>query len=242
MRPSPFLLVALLAGACTFAERQTQSPAAASDGKPGPTSVLGLSLAPDRSWPGANGDIYGLRLGIAGARHHHVAGLDLPGLSGYRTGSGGGLAAALFINDTAQSFYGVQLAGFMNSGPYSDRSADGAWGLQVAPANLGNAAGIQIGLVNGIAPTHDVPHNGIAGLQFGLWNAGGDVHGVQGGLASMSYDAYGLQVGALTSSHRLLGLQIGILNTTERGGLQIGLLNYNHNSILPWCPGLNLSW
>lgn len=216
---------------------------------PEPTgwSPLGLGYDLDTSWPDVGRNIAGLRLGLVGTRHHDVYGLDLPGLLGEREGNGGGLAVALLANNTKGSFYGVQVAGLCNSGPYEaklDNDLGRCWGAQIAPANFGDAIGVQLGLLNGIVFSHDVPHNDIVGGQVGLWNGGGEVYGVQvGAVGSAAKDFYGLQCGAVTFAGRAHGLQIGLWNTvTESGGLQIGLLNYNAASIVPWFPLLNFSW
>lgn len=227
----------LLTSACTISHQQAADP------PPVPYRLLGLSLNTGSCWPGPSCDIYGLRLGIAESRHRDVFGIDLPGVMGRRDRSGGGIAAALLLNDTDASFYGVQITAGLNTGPYSDRAGHRAWGIQIAPGNFADAAGVQIGLVNGLAPIHDAPHSGIAGIQLGLWNAGGNVYGIQaGGLTSFASDVWGIQVAPIAGAQQVRGLQIGLYTMNFDGGLQIGLINYNAKSILPWCPGLNLGW
>jgi hypothetical protein len=210
-------------------------------------SSVGLGYDLNNNWPDEGRNIAGLRLGLLGARHHDVYGLDLPGFLGQREGDGGGLAVALLANDTKGSFYGVQVAGLCNSGPYGakpDEDLGRAWGVQIAPANFGDATGVQLGLLNGLVFSHDVPHNDLVGGQVGLWNGGGDVYGVQvGAIGCVAKDLYGVQCGAVTFASRARGVQLGLWNTvTVRGGLQIGLLNYNAASIVPWFPLVNFSW
>src|SRR5688572_7440757 len=239
MRASRLTLCALtgLGGCATTLQ---QSPEAV----PVARHFVALSWDVDHGWPEPSCDVLGLRLGVIGARHRQVAGLDLPGLVGRRDGSGGGIAVAWFGNENNASFYGLQVAGAFNAGPYDDRAGHACWGMQIAPGNFGDAVGVQIGIVNGIAPSHDVPHSGIVGLQVGLLNGGGDVRGLQaGGLLSMAFEVAGIQCSPVAVANRVSGIQLGLLNAAfDGGGLQIGLLNYNGRSIVPWLPLLNLGW
>jgi hypothetical protein len=207
-------------------------------------SPLALAWDLDRGWPDPACDVHGLRLGLVGARHRTVTGVDLPGGVGRRDGNGGGLAAALVANETAGSFYGLQVAGLMNAGPYDDPDGHACWGIQVAPGNFADVRGVQLGLVNGIVFTHDTPHNSVTGIQVGLWNGGGVVAGLQaGGLGTTAHELDGVQIGTIAIAGRLRGVQLGLVNAVfDRGGLQIGLLNYNAGSIVPWLPLLNFSW
>ena len=80
------------------------------------------------------------------------------------------------------------------------------------------------------------PYPWLPGPQVGLANAGG---GLQAGL----YNINGcFQIGALNADG---GLQIGLVNTasdySERGAIQVGLLNYNPHGLAEWLPFFNFS-
>ena len=68
------------------------------------------------------------------------------------------------------------------------------------------------------------------GLAVGVFNAWGKNNGVSVGLANFVYDK---KSGRNT-------LQIGVFNQVN-SGLQIGLLNYNPNALIPWMPLINFA-
>ena len=71
------------------------------------------------------------------------------------------------------------------------------------------------------------------GLAVGVFNAWGKNNGVSIGVANFIHDETPAEGGRNT-------LQIGVFNQAD-SGLQIGLLNYNPNALIPWMPILNWS-
>lgn len=92
-----------------------------------------------------------------------------------------------------------------------------------------------------------------AGLQFGLANFITHFRGVDFSLVSGVWENRGLQVGAVNFSGGTVpdfcgcegvsrggGMQLGIFNSAA-SGFQVGLLNYNQNSPVPWMILINVS-
>jgi len=92
-----------------------------------------------------------------------------------------------------------------------------------------------------------------AGLQFGLVNLLTRFQGVSFSLVSGMWENRGLQAGLVNLSGDALpdfcgckgvsrggGMQLGIVNGAT-GGFQLGLLNYNENSPVPWMVLFNAS-
>ena len=88
------------------------------------------------------------------------------------------------------------------------------------------------------------------GIKIGLFNVSGKYDKLQLlGIDFFDYLQVGvlnannrdniLQVGVLNANNRDNILQIGIFNTTSNGGVQLGLLNYNSRSYIPWLPLVN---
>ena len=71
------------------------------------------------------------------------------------------------------------------------------------------------------------------GLAVGVFNAWGKNNGVSIGVANFVHDQGSDGISRNT-------LQIGVFNQAN-SGLQIGLLNYNPNALIPWMPILNWS-
>ncbi len=67
-----------------------------------------------------------------------------------------------------------------------------------------------------------------------------------GALANFSACNYGIQTGLVNLAgkgepDRWGGIQIGLFNAADGVTFQLGLLNYNAESLLPWCPLINFS-
>jgi len=92
-----------------------------------------------------------------------------------------------------------------------------------------------------------------SGLQFGLVNFITNFQGVDFSLVSAVWESRGLQVGLANFSGNTVppscreegiphggGMQLGVFNSTTNG-IQMGLLNYNENSPIPWMILFNAS-
>ena len=107
------------------------------------------------------------------------------------------------------------------------------YGIQVSAASLTDRNyGLMIGLLENCT---DVNKN--YGIKIGITNISGKFAKFQ--LLGIDFFDH-LQVGFL-NGHTYIDnvLQIGIFNTTSNGGVQIGLLNYNPKSYIPWLPFVN---
>jgi len=78
-----------------------------------------------------------------------------------------------------------------------------------------------------------------ASLQIGCFNGTGKNNGVQIGCFNV---AESRQIEMLKEQEKSKGWQLGIFNISENYGVQIGLINYNKNSLIPWLPLLNFSF
>ena len=106
-------------------------------------------------------------------------------------------------------------------------------GLSLGLFNMGNNNGITLGLCNLVIDNDGISFGVInllennAGVSIGLVNrmiaGGGKSSGTSVGVANISQNSV---------------FQFGIYNQSE-GGLQIGLLNYNSKSYIPWLPLVN---
>ena len=108
-------------------------------------------------------------------------------------------------------------------------------GLSLGLLNMGNNNGITLGLCNLVIDNDGISFGVInllennAGVSIGIVNrmiaGGGKSNGVSIGVANISQNNT---------------FQLGIYNQAE-SGLQIGLLNYNPNAVIPWLPFFNYS-
>ena len=78
-----------------------------------------------------------------------------------------------------------------------------------------------------------------ASLQIGCFNGTGKNNGVQIGCFNV---AESRQVEMLKEQEKSKGWQLGIFNISENYGVQIGLVNYNKNALIPWFPLFNFSF
>lgn len=106
-------------------------------------------------------------------------------------------------------------------------------GLSLGLFNMGNNNGITLGLCNLVIDNDGISFGVInllennAGVSIGLVNrmiaGGGKSSGTSVGVANISQNSV---------------FQFGIYNQSE-GGFQLGLLNYNSRSYIPWLPIVN---
>ena len=109
-------------------------------------------------------------------------------------------------------------------------------GLSLGLLNLGRNNGTTLGLCNLLADNNGISWGAInllennAGISIGVINrmiaGGGKSSGTSIGVANISKNNI---------------FQLGIYNQSE-SGLQIGLLNYNPNALIPWLPLFNFSF
>lgn len=78
----------------------------------------------------------------------------------------------------------------------------------------------------------------IAGLSVHLFLECYEMYGFQLGLASLTNHFDGLQLSLYNSAAVNKGVQVGLFNSAS-GGFQVGLLNYNAKSAIPWMVFLN---
>lgn len=107
-----------------------------------------------------------------------------------------------------------------------------------------SSGGVQLNLLGNISET-------LFGFQSGLFNQSGRLNGMQFGLVNGADQ--GLQLGLVNifNSPRTLGgfdscqsdarIQIGIYNHSNSSVFQVGALNYNKNSLIPFFPLFNFS-
>ncbi len=63
------------------------------------------------------------------------------------------------------------------------------------------------------------------------------------GFLSVVRKANALIISPLNAVEKINGVQIGAFNIAhELHGVQFGLINYAKNSIIPWCPIINIGW
>ena len=123
------------------------------------------------------------------------------------------------------------------------------YGLAVSPGLVGFADkvyGISSGIIflqnENFGVTAGIYSFGVKnnGISLGIINSWESNDGISIGAANCIYNNSGrniLQIGVFNYAKN--GLQIGIFNTTSNGGVQIGLLNYNPKSYIPWLPFVN---
>ena len=109
-------------------------------------------------------------------------------------------------------------------------------GLSLGLLNMGNNNGITLGLCNLV-----IDNNGIS---LGVINLLANNAGISMGVINRMIDgggkSSGTSIGVANISKNNI-FQFGIYNQSE-SGLQIGLLNYNPNALIPWLPLFNFSF
>ena len=109
-------------------------------------------------------------------------------------------------------------------------------GLSLGLFNMGNNNGITLGLCNLV-----IDNNGISlGVINLLENNAGISIGVFNRMIAGGGKSSGTSIGVANISKNNI-FQFGIYNQSE-SGLQIGLLNYNPNALIPWLPLFNFSF
>ena len=109
-------------------------------------------------------------------------------------------------------------------------------GLSLGLLNMGNNNGITLGLCNLV-----IDNNGISlGVINLLENNAGISIGVINRMIAGGGKSSGTSIGVANISKNNI-FQFGIYNQSE-SGLQIGLLNYNPNALIPWLPLFNFSF
>ena len=109
-------------------------------------------------------------------------------------------------------------------------------GLSLGLLNMGNNNGITLGLCNLV-----IDNNGISlGVINLLENNAGISMGVINRMIAGGGKSSGTSIGVANISKNNI-FQFGIYNQSE-SGLQIGLLNYNPNALIPWLPLFNFSF
>ena len=109
-------------------------------------------------------------------------------------------------------------------------------GLSLGLLNMGNNNGITLGLCNLV-----IDNNGISlGVINLLGNNAGISMGVINRMIAGGGKSSGTSIGVANISKNNI-FQFGIYNQSE-SGLQIGLLNYNPNALIPWLPLFNFSF
>ena len=109
-------------------------------------------------------------------------------------------------------------------------------GLSLGLLNMGNNNGITLGLCNLV-----IDNNGISlGVINLLENNAGISMGFINRMIAGGGKSSGTSIGVANISKNNI-FQFGIYNQSE-SGLQIGLLNYNPNALIPWLPLFNFSF
>lgn len=122
------------------------------------------------------------------------------------------LSVALLAN-RLQNNYGIQLPLFLGA------ATDNNYGISLGWQNYSkNCYGIQLGALN----------YSFAGKEIEKHNERWQILGIN--IADLVY------LGVLNVT---TGFQIGVCNLSPGNSFQIGLLNYNARSFIPWCPLIN---
>ena len=109
-------------------------------------------------------------------------------------------------------------------------------GLSLGLFNMGNNNGITLGLCNLV-----IDNDGISlGVINLLENNAGVSIGIINRMIAGGGKSSGTSIGVANISKNNI-FQFGIYNQSE-SGLQIGLLNYNPNALIPWLPLFNFSF
>ena len=110
-------------------------------------------------------------------------------------------------------------------------------GLSLGLLNMGNNNGITLGLCNLV-----IDNNGISLGVINLLenNAGISIGIINRMIAAGGGKSSGTSIVVANISKNNI-FQFGIYNQSE-SGLQIGLLNYNPNALIPWLPLFNFSF
>lgn len=157
--------------------------------------------------------VHGFRFGFPFSGTSHVSGLDL----------------SLFGSDCV-GIDGAQISiGFCNTSTKS-------YGFQAAVAtclNKGIFDGVQLSLFNKAEESK--------GWQVGGGNLSNNVDGVQFGLTNIVNRLKGFQAGIVNVVDRISGPQIGLVNYADRGSFQLGLVNINNKSSMPFMILFNFS-
>jgi len=157
-------------------------------------------FAPAQTAP-VDTDIGGLRLDLVYGANRNMYGLDL-GVAGKTSGDVMGVQVVVGVNRVEGDAYGIQAALCMNS---VLKDAYGVqWGYGVNHT-VGNFSGYQCGVYNRVNGT-------MRGLEYGVVSYSTDLRGAQAGIVNVGTSATGLQVGVVNWADRMQGIQIGILN------------------------------
>lgn len=194
------------------------------------TAPLQLSLDRHIQLIDLERSISGLRFGLLVSENRTVDGFDL-NLGGGTSHGGNGIQISLVGNGVHNHYNGIQLAGLTNwmHGHVDTAGFQGALLLNRQP--YGQAAGLKTAFMN--------QHGTQIGAQIGVFNGANDSRGVQVGMLNLAgVTNRGLQIAVGNWTEANPGVQIGIANRAK-GGLQIGLLNFNVNGFLPVFPIFN---
>lgn len=221
-------LVAVFAAGCTA----LQDPPESEFDQPKGWTPIQLAFTTDAQLFDTDHAVHGLRLSAISAKNRRVDGIDL-GLGKSYSGGGVGIALSLVWTALWDDFYGIQIAGGINTAlGVKGSNAEDLNGFQVAI--LANKAtvlnGAQFASVNVAFHSH--------GIQAGLGNAANHVYGLQTGIWNISMATSGVQLGVINTGGKTQGFQLGLFNSTE-SGLQVGLINHNDHGFLPWFPLVN---
>jgi hypothetical protein len=165
--------------------------------------------------PGNTGrvPVNGFRFGFPFSGTSPVSGLDLSLFGSDVKGIDGAQISFGFCNSTVRS-YGAQISVF-------------------ACLNKIHFDGGQISLFNKAEISK--------GWQAGCLNLSNDVNGGQVGLTNIAEQIKGFQAGVVNVITRSRGPQIGLVNYGERSSFQLGLININKHSSMPFMILFNFS-
>lgn len=150
--------------------------------------------------------VNGFRFGFPFCGTSPVSGLELSVLGASSVSLEGTQLSFGFCNTSTKS-YGLQLAGglCMNKGDFE--------GTQVSFFNMSEYS---------------------KGFQAGGVNLSNDIDGTQIGIANIAQRNEGFQAGVLNVVNRGRGTQIGLINYADRNDFQLGVLNFNNKSLMPF--------
>jgi len=144
------------------------------------------------------------------------------------------LAFALILTTVGAAEASGGSAGFWSAAFTPLQLAWGPPGLQVFTDST-PVYGLSFSVING-------DQDALYGLGLGLFSDAGELGGLQIGMGNkVLHHLYGMQIGVANNAESGSGVQIGLYNRSHSmKGLQLGLINFNDNGLLPILPFFNI--
>ncbi|WP_061248638.1 LA_2272/LA_2273 family lipoprotein [Leptospira alstonii] len=167
---------------------------------------------------GQVGSLYGINVGMANTVKDGMVGLQT-GLYNEVSGTAAGIQVGI-VNSNTNGISGIQIGGINSGRSFARGSTSGSLGIGISAGAINFATfGLNVALFNFGAGLNVGVANYSAGASIGIVNYGS-----------------GLKLGIvnLDENGRRGGLNIGVINLgSQDSGIQVGLINYCPNGIIP---------